>query len=194
MKNQNLNPTSFIHIIDSPIGPLTLTANERALTSLDWGRPYNVHSLKPSQPLLKEAAAQLHSYFLGRLTQFNLPLEPQGTEFQKQVWQELLKIPYGTFISYSEQARRLGKPLASRAVGSANGKNPLGIFIPCHRVVGASGQLTGFAGGLKIKQALLTLEGLTVVVTPKLAKATVRSTPQESSDCSALFQTSTPRA
>lgn len=110
--------------------------------------------------ILLGAERQLGEYFSGTRTVFNLPLEPRGTDFQKQVWQQLLKIPYGQHISYGEQARRLGRPKASRAVGAANGKNPIGIIIPCHRVIGASGSLTGFAGGIEMKRQLLALEGV----------------------------------
>lgn len=109
--------------------------------------------------ILNRAQVQLKEYFSGKRFSFDLPLEPKGTEFQKQVWQQLLKIPYGQHISYGEQAKRLGRPKAARAVGGANGKNPIGIIIPCHRVIGASGHLTGFAGGLDIKTQLLSLEG-----------------------------------
>jgi methylated-DNA-[protein]-cysteine S-methyltransferase len=108
---------------------------------------------------LATAAAQLESYFAGQLKDFDLELAPHGTPFQKRVWQELERIPYGTTISYSELAERIGNPKAVRAVGTANGANPLPIVIPCHRVIGADGSLTGYAGGIEIKEALLALEG-----------------------------------
>lgn len=108
---------------------------------------------------LATAVAQLEAYFAGQLEEFDLELAPQGTPFQKQVWQELERIPYGTTISYGELAERIGNPKAVRAVGTANGANPLPIVIPCHRVIGADGSLTGYAGGLELKEALLALEG-----------------------------------
>jgi len=101
---------------------------------------------------------QLEAYFKGELTQFDLELNAQGTQFQKMVWQELVKIPYGEIISYSELAKRIGNPNASRAVGMANGKNPISIIIPCHRVIGKNGSLTGFGGGLEVKKNLLEFE------------------------------------
>lgn len=112
-----------------------------------------------SNSILEKTEDQLKEYFSGKRSVFDIPLDPNGTNFQKQVWQQLLKIPYGQYITYGEQARRLGSPKSARAVGAANGKNPIGIIIPCHRVIGASGHLTGFAGGLKIKRQLLDLEG-----------------------------------
>ncbi len=113
-------------------------------------------------PILMTAEIQLKEYFMGQRTSFDIPLEPEGTEFQKRVWQELSKIPYGQTISYGEQARRLGRPKAARAVGAANGKNPIGIIVPCHRVLGASGALTGFAGGIETKKQLLAIEDIKV--------------------------------
>lgn len=107
---------------------------------------------------LEETARQLREYFAGARTEFDLPLLPEGTEFQKKVWRRLQDIPYGLTISYGELARRVGNPKASRAVGAANGQNPLPIVIPCHRVIGANGKLTGFGGGLPTKEALLALE------------------------------------
>ena len=105
-----------------------------------------------------EAIRQLREYFVGLRTGFDLPLAPEGTSFQRAVWRQLQDIPYGATISYGELARRVGNPKASRAVGAANGANPIPIVIPCHRVIGANGKLTGFGGGLPIKQALLSLE------------------------------------
>lgn len=115
-----------------------------------------------SNPVLKETEIQLEEYFLGKRRTFDIPLAPRGTEFQKRVWDQLLKIPYGKYITYGEQAVRLGQPKAARAVGAANGKNPIGIIIPCHRVLGSSGCLTGFAGGLEMKRKLLALEGVQI--------------------------------
>lgn len=105
-----------------------------------------------------ETCRQLEAYFAGDLDNFRLPLAPQGTPFQQRVWKELIKIPYGQTISYGELARRIGNPKASRAVGLANGSNPIPIIIPCHRVIGADGRLTGYGGGLEIKEKLLALE------------------------------------
>lgn len=132
--------------------------------SLQWGKvlPQSAlaHDFGEKCKILREAETQLAEYFLGHRKIFDIPLAPQGTEFQKNTWQELLRIPYGQSITYGEQAKLLGKPNAYRAVGAANGKNPIGIIIPCHRVLGASGYLTGFAGGLEIKRRLLALEGV----------------------------------
>lgn len=150
----------------SPVGLLTLVASDEALLSLSWGEDRShlpsdqrVASEGSDNLILDRAEQQLQEYFQGKRKSFDLPLEPKGTEFQKQAWQQLLQIPHGQCITYGEQARRLGRPRASRAVGAANGKNPIGIIIPCHRVIGASGHLTGFAGGLGIKKQLLELEG-----------------------------------
>ncbi len=155
--------------IESPVGPITLIASDVALVSLSWGEDLSEFAahLRPGHggkrnPLLTASATQLKEYFIGKRTLFDIPLAPNGTEFQKRVWQQLLKIPYGQYITYGEQARRLGQPKSARAVGAANGKNPIGIIIPCHRVLGASGCLTGFAGGLETKRQLLAIEGVHV--------------------------------
>ena len=149
--------------VDSPVGSLLVAGDEGAIRRIDFP-----HDGKPAPPepgwhesssgLLQEATRQLSEYFSGRRTVFTLPLVPEGTEFQRTVWRHLLDIPYGHTISYGELAKRLGKPKASRAVGAANGCNPLPIMMPCHRVIGADGKLTGFGGGLPTKKALLTLE------------------------------------
>jgi methylated-DNA-[protein]-cysteine S-methyltransferase len=115
----------------------------------------------PTHPHLTRAVAQLNEYFAGRRTAFDLPLDPHGTPFQQQVWEQLLAIPYGETRSYLDLARKLGNPNATRAVGAANGRNPISIIVPCHRVIGSSGKLTGFAGGLEIKERLLNLESAT---------------------------------
>ena len=112
----------------------------------------------PFDRILREAVVQLEAYFAGELTDFDLPLEPRGTDFQLATWEALLEIPYGETISYAELARRIGKPAAVRAVGAANGANPLPIVIPCHRVIGSDGRLVGYGGGLEIKRFLLALE------------------------------------
>jgi methylated-DNA-[protein]-cysteine S-methyltransferase len=145
-------------VVDSPIGPLGLIASESALQ----GVLLDARSVRPegSSPVLEEAARQLDAYFEGELVAFDLPLELDGTEFQRRCWLALATIPYGQTVSYGEQARRLGFGSdKARAVGAANGSNPLPIVLPCHRVIGADGSLTGFGGGLQVKRFLLELEG-----------------------------------
>jgi methylated-DNA-[protein]-cysteine S-methyltransferase len=143
--------------VETPIGTLGLTASERGLTSVRWsakGLP------DESSPLLDEAASQLDAYFTGELIDFDLPFDLDGTEFQRNCWLALATIPYGQTVSYGEQARRLGLgPDAARAVGAANGQNPIPVILPCHRVIGADGSLTGFGGGLQLKRFLLEHEG-----------------------------------
>ena len=143
--------------VDTPIGTLGLTASERGLTGVRW----NANGLPDAgSPLLDEAAAQLDAYFAGDLTSFDLPFDLDGTEFQRNCWLALATIPYGQTVSYGEQARRLGLgPDAARAVGAANGQNPIPVILPCHRVIGANGSLTGFGGGLRLKRFLLEHEG-----------------------------------
>jgi methylated-DNA-[protein]-cysteine S-methyltransferase len=145
-------------IVETPIGPLGLLASESALTGVffDGGRARP----EGASPVLDEAARQLDAYFAGELVDFDLPLELHGTDFQRQCWLALATIPYGQTVSYGEQARRLGLGSdKARAVGAANGQNPLPIVLPCHRVIGADGSLTGFGGGLHVKRFLLELEG-----------------------------------
>ncbi len=125
--------------------------------SIESGNPTN-GTVAPENPLLENAARQLDEYFAGTRRAFDLPLDPVGTEFQRSAWAELSKIPFGETISYGEQARRLGDANKSRAVGAANGRNPISIIVPCHRVVGANGALTGFAAGLDVKEWLLQHE------------------------------------
>lgn len=151
---------TLYRVIDSPVGPLTLIANENALLSLTWGKSSGDFVQDRDHPILSETERQLKEYFSGKRTAFDIPLAPEGTDFQKRVWEELSKIPYGQTITYGEQAKRLGRPKAARAVGAANGRNPIGIIIPCHRVIGASGDLTGFAGGIEVKRELLRLEAV----------------------------------
>mgnify|MGYP002081327064 CR=1 FL=1 len=148
--------------MNSPIGLITTVADEEALLELHWGRSKSatVDQYDSNNAILDSATRQLNEYFNGKRRSFDIPLRPQGTEFQKRAWQELRKIPFGEYISYGEQARRIGSPKAVRAVGGANGKNPIGIFIPCHRVIGTNGSLTGFAGGIPINQILLALDGV----------------------------------
>lgn len=145
-------------VVDSPIGPLGLTASDTGLRAV----LFNGRTIRPegSSPVLSEAARQLEAYFKGDLLGFDLPLELEGTDFQRRCWLALASIPYGQTVSYGEQARRLGLGLeAARAVGAANGQNPLPIVLPCHRVIGANGSLTGFGGGLDVKRYLLEFEG-----------------------------------
>ena len=144
--------------ISSPIGHLTLVASERGLRAVDWG---STRERVRRHPILLEAASQLEEYFAGERRAFDLPFDLVGTPFQLRAWNGLAEIPYGTTVSYGEQARRLGVPRAVRAVGAANGANPLPIVLPCHRVIGADGSLTGYGGGLEIKRWLLAHEGAT---------------------------------
>jgi methylated-DNA-[protein]-cysteine S-methyltransferase len=145
-------------VVDTPIGPLGLVASETGLRAVLFdGRTIRAEG---RSPVLIEAARQLDAYFLGELETFDLPLELHGSEFQRRCWLALASIPYGRTVSYGEQARRLGLGSdAARAVGAANGRNPLPIVLPCHRVIGANGALTGFGGGLDVKRFLLEHEG-----------------------------------
>ena len=151
--------------ITSPVGKLTLVASDAGLAAILWENddPNRVRLGEPiprdDHPMLIEAERQLREYFDGRRTKFDLQLDFTGTEFQKRVWSALLTIPYGETRSYAQIARQIGRPEAVRAVGAANGKNPLSIVAPCHRVIGSSGALTGFAGGLETKAFLLEHEG-----------------------------------
>jgi len=142
----------------SPIGSLTIHAENGAITSVWMEDDENLPEHPDGSPPLDEARRQLEAYFAGELRDFALPLAPEGSEFQLRVWEELRAIPYGETISYGELARRVGDPGAVRAVGLANGKNPLPVIVPCHRVIGADGSLTGFGGGLDRKRRLLELE------------------------------------
>lgn len=150
--------------IDTPLGPLTLLATARGLAAAVYdGDVHHPGVLdapqQPDHPHLQQAAQEFDAYFTQGLRQFTVPLDPQGTPFQQQVWQRLLAIPSGALSTYGEIARQVGRPDAARAVGAAVGRNPLTIIVPCHRVVGADGSLTGYAAGLPRKQALLLLEG-----------------------------------
>lgn len=141
----------------SPVGTLTLTEEEDALTGLYFGR-LSRQGQEVLSPVLKETARQLSEYFSGKRREFSLPLSPKGTEFQLRVWRALETIPYGETRSYGDMARLIGSPKACRAVGMANHRNPISIIVPCHRVVGANGSLTGYGGGLDAKRFLLDLE------------------------------------
>jgi methylated-DNA-[protein]-cysteine S-methyltransferase len=143
----------------SPIGPLTLVSDGEWLVGVhfeDWSPP--VGTLRIADTVLTAAARQLDAYFIGRLRTFDLPLAPAGTPFQQRVWSALRDIPFGETRSYGHLAKVIGKPSAMRAVGAANGRNPIAIVVPCHRVIGADGSLTGFGGGIERKKFLLGLE------------------------------------
>ncbi len=164
--------------LDSPLGPLILASTERGLSGvwfmdqryapsealrLSW-RP------NPNNAVLQSATTQLMAYFSGRFRPFDLPLDlSAGTAFQQSVWQALLRIPLGQTLSYGAMAQRINKPSASRAVGAAVGRNPISIVVPCHRILGAGGQMTGYAGGLRRKEALLTLEGRLTPTSPSVS-------------------------
>lgn len=152
-------------LIDSPYGPLTLVATDNALSGLYMTEqrhrpPEETFGDRDAGPF-GETISQLEAYFAGELTEFDLPMRLDGTPFQRTVWQQLQLIPYGETRTYGQLAEALGKPNASRAVGLANGKNPIGVIVPCHRVIGAGGSLTGYGGGLDRKQRLLAFEGAT---------------------------------
>jgi methylated-DNA-[protein]-cysteine S-methyltransferase len=151
--------------LDSPIGVLTLVASREGLTHVlfegqepaDVGLPDDLPEVD-DDPALEAAAAQLEEYFAGDRRQFDLPLDLRGTEFQRDAWRALASVPYGETRTYGEQAEAIGRPGAFRAVGAANGRNPIPVILPCHRIIGASGALTGFGGGLAVKRQLLDHE------------------------------------
>ena len=150
--------------IDSPVGPLLLASDNDGLRLIEFHAPRyamqrDADWREGDNAVLRITRAQLDEYFAGKRRDFDLPLAPRGTDFQRNVWQTLATIPYGATISYAQLATRVGKPTAMRAVGAANGRNPLPIVLPCHRVIGADGSLTGFGGGLPTKEFLLKLEG-----------------------------------
>jgi len=150
--------------IASPVGTLTLVASDTGLVAILWedDKPDRVRlgvlADAPDHPLLVQTERELDDYFAGRLTHFTVPLDMRGTDFQTSVWRALLTIPFGETRSYADIATQIGRPTATRAVGAANGRNPISIIAPCHRVIGANGTLTGFAGGLAAKEYLLGLE------------------------------------
>lgn len=158
-KNQE---TTHYCLIQSPLGKLLLAGNDQTLTHLFFqdGR----HPIKPDprwsycETGLRKPIQQLNEYFSGKRQSFTIKLAPEGTAFQQKVWSALRAIPYGQTVSYGEIAKAIGKPKASRAVGTANGRNPISIIVPCHRVIGSNGKLVGYGGGLPIKEALLSLE------------------------------------
>jgi methylated-DNA-[protein]-cysteine S-methyltransferase len=147
--------------ITSPLGPLRIVGSAQAVESIDWNldRASVTTDTADSCPLLDECARQLQAYFDGRLTAFDLPVAPAGTNFQQRVWQRLMAIPFGHTLSYGQLAETLQPPTSPRAIGNAVGRNPISIVLPCHRVLGSRGDLTGFAGGLDRKEWLLTHEG-----------------------------------
>ncbi len=150
--------------IESPIGKLKLVAGDKGLVAILWenDRPRRVPLSDLAEnnhhPILLETEKQLSQYFAGKRQEFSVALDMRGTRFQKDVWEALLAIPFGETRSYGQLAQQLGNPRATRAVGAANGRNPISIIVPCHRVIGSSGKLTGFAGGLHVKAHLLNLE------------------------------------
>lgn len=148
----------MVMTVDSPIGPLTLREADGALVRLDFGNTLGAGETQRETPVLYNAAEQLKAYFAGTRKSFDLPLAPAGTAFQQKVWQALCGIPYGETRTYRQMAEAVGSPRGYRAVGLANNKNPLAIIVPCHRVIGANGSLTGYAGGVDTKQFLLDLE------------------------------------
>lgn len=156
----------FYKTIASPVGALKLIASEKGLAAILWENddPKRVRLGKlleePAHPVLVQAEHELGEYFLGKRKTFDIKLDMVGTEFQKKIWEALLTIPFGETRSYADIARQVGSPNAFRAVGAANGRNPISIVTPCHRAVGSDGSLTGFAGGLDAKRYLLTLEKL----------------------------------
>jgi methylated-DNA-[protein]-cysteine S-methyltransferase len=157
-------PTAFTRL-DSPLGRLLLTSDGAAVTGLYLhDRP--TAGWEPDARPFERVAAELEGYFAGRRTAFTVPLAPAGTPFQQAAWKALLQIPYGETVSYAEQARRLGVPTAARAVGSANGKNPICVLIPCHRVIATGGGLGGYGGGLDRKRLLLELEARGRILPP----------------------------
>ena len=153
------------HDFDTPIGTLRLVGGDGGIERIDLPNvaarvpdPGWSERRRPPAGPLREAKRQLLEYFDGERRDFDLPIAPAGTAFQRRVWDELRRIPYGETVSYGELARRIGRPTASRAVGAANGRNPLAIVVPCHRVIGADGALTGYGGGLPVKETLLAHE------------------------------------
>jgi methylated-DNA-[protein]-cysteine S-methyltransferase len=153
---------TFYTALDSPVGPLRLSASGQGLRQIDFMTGRNLAlpdaSWREDRAFFGDIIRQLKAYFAGELQRFDLPLVPKGTAFQVGVWRQLCEISYGETISYGELARRIGNPKASRAVGLANGSNPIPIVIPCHRVIGRSGKLVGYGGGLEVKEKLLALE------------------------------------
>jgi len=161
-----------IMTIESPVGPLSITVSDGALRSLHLdGTSAVEQGERADAGVLSSVVAQLDAYFDGTLQSFDVPLAPTGSPFQRAVWEQLTRIPYGTVASYGEVAWRVGKPTAARAVGAANRSNPIAIIVPCHRVIGASGALTGYAGGMWRKEWLLKHEGFVTGCAPTRSAA-----------------------
>jgi methylated-DNA-[protein]-cysteine S-methyltransferase len=155
-----MTSTTVFSIHESPVGPLLLSGDRRALTGLRFTDGVTIpRGLRRDDARFAEERRQLGEYFAGERTTFDFPLAPEGSPFERRVWEALRAIPYGTTTTYGELAARLGTPAAARAVGAANGRNPIAIVVPCHRVIGARGELTGYGGGLDPKRALLAHEG-----------------------------------
>ncbi len=158
--------TTYYQFHESPVGELLLISNGEALTALHmtagkYVPPVNADWVRDeTRAVLKQTRCELDEYFNGKRRMFTIPLAPSGTEFQKQAWVALTKIPFGEKRTYGQQAAIIGRPKAVRAIAAANGKNPIGIIVPCHRVIGADGTLTGYAGGLQNKEFLLKLEDI----------------------------------
>jgi len=150
-------------IFESELGPIQVICDEEWVLGVEFGSEAPKEGLKKSTDLIKEAVLQLNEYLIGERTEFNLPLKPEGTAFQKKVWEALCTIPYGQTRSYKEIAVQIGNEKACRAVGMANNRNPISIIIPCHRVIGADKSLVGYGGGLDIKVKLLNLESPGVI-------------------------------
>jgi methylated-DNA-[protein]-cysteine S-methyltransferase len=174
-------PALSLHLHPSPVGALLLVATPDALVGLwfDNERTRVTGDAKPvdprAHPVLRATVAQLDEYFAGERRVFDLPLAPEGTPFQQKVWTALRDIAWGETCAYRDIAQRIGQPSAVRAVGLANGRNPISIIVPCHRVIGADGTLTGYGGGLPVKRALLALEGHTVDSEARGARATAHT-------------------
>lgn len=159
--------TTYTTTMDSPLGPIRIAGTDAGLTRVDFQ-----HGLRPVEPIpgwqdapdvLSDAVQQLHEYFEGTRQTFSVTLAPDGTDFQHEVWRALQHIPFGTTLTYQDLAQALGKPKGARAVGSANGRNPIAIMIPCHRIIGRDGRLRGYASGLPIKRQLLQHEGASLL-------------------------------
>ena len=145
-------------IYESPVGALTILAGENGIQAIKFGEDEKVNSTGKASEMTGRAVKELEEYFQGKRKEFTVPCVPEGTDFQKRVWEALTRIPYGVTRTYKEIAVEIGNSRASRAVGMANNKNPVPIIIPCHRVIGSDGRLTGYAGGLEVKEFLLNLE------------------------------------
>ena len=155
--------SNFSTILDSNIGPIQLTASDKGLTGLIFDAKFSNDSSGSNHPILNEARKQLDEYFQGKRKEFNIPLDMNGTEFQMKVWNALAKIGYGTTATYQDIANSIKNTKSVRAVGLANGKNPIPIIIPCHRIIGSNGKLTGYGGGLWRKEWLLRHEGAILI-------------------------------